>query len=63
VLPGRFMAIEQAMGMPRRPQSRGAALRYLRRFIEEMKATGFVAQALAASGQHDAAVAPAAAVE
>jgi polar amino acid transport system substrate-binding protein len=63
VLPGRFMAIEQAMGMPRRPQSRGVALHYLRRFIEEMKASGFVAQALAASGQHDAAVAPPAAVE
>jgi polar amino acid transport system substrate-binding protein len=38
-------------------------LHYLRRFIEEMKASGFVAQALAASGQHDAAVAPPAAVE
>jgi len=36
----------------------GAA--YLRSFIEEMKANGFVADALKRSGQHDAAVAPAA---
>jgi polar amino acid transport system substrate-binding protein len=63
VLPGRFMAIEQAMGMPRRGEARGEGLRYLRRFVEEMKASGFVAQALAASGQADAAIAPPAASE
>jgi polar amino acid transport system substrate-binding protein len=56
------MAIEQAMGMPRRPQTGGAGLRYLSRFVEEMKASGVVAQALQASGQADAAVAPPAAV-
>jgi len=55
VIPGRFMAINQAMGTPR---GRDAGLRYLRGFIEEMKASGFVAQALAASGQGEAAVAP-----
>jgi polar amino acid transport system substrate-binding protein len=55
VLPGRFMVIEQAMAVPR---ARDAALAYLDRFIEEMKASGFVAMALARSGQHDAAVAP-----
>lgn len=55
VLPGRFMVIEQAMAAPR---GRDQALAYLARFIEEMKASGFVATALARSGQHDAAVAP-----
>lgn len=55
VIPGRFMVIEQAVGIP---GGREAALPYLRAFVEEMKASGFVARALAASGQGDAAVAP-----
>ena len=55
VIPGRFMVIEQAMGTPK---GREAGVRYLRAFVEEMKASGFVAKALQASGQIDAAVAP-----
>jgi polar amino acid transport system substrate-binding protein len=55
VIPGPFMAIEQAMGTVK---GREAGIAYLRTFIEEMKASGFVARALAASGQGDAAVAP-----
>jgi polar amino acid transport system substrate-binding protein len=55
VIPGRFMVIEQAMGTPK---GRDAGVHYLREFIEEMKASGFVAKALSASGQTDAAVAP-----
>jgi polar amino acid transport system substrate-binding protein len=55
VIPGRFMVIEQAMGTPK---GRDASVRYLREFIEEMKASGFVAKALKASDQPDAAVAP-----
>jgi polar amino acid transport system substrate-binding protein len=55
VVPGRFMAIEQAMGTVKR---RDAGVAYLRTFIEELKASGFVAQALKASGQGDASVAP-----
>jgi polar amino acid transport system substrate-binding protein len=55
VIPGRFMAIEQAMGTVK---GRDAGIAYLRTFIEEMKASGFVAQALAASGQSGASVAP-----
>jgi polar amino acid transport system substrate-binding protein len=55
VIPGRFMVIEQAMGTPK---GREAGVRYLRRFIEEMKSSGFVANALKKSGQLDAAVAP-----
>lgn len=52
----RFMEIRQAMGTAKGKLA-GAA--YLRKFIEEMKASGFVADALKRSGQHDAAVAPA----
>jgi polar amino acid transport system substrate-binding protein len=52
------MAIEQAMGIPK---GRPAGIAYLRAFIEELKASGFVAQALAASGHGEASVAPAAA--
>jgi polar amino acid transport system substrate-binding protein len=55
IIPGRFMAIEQAMGTVK---GREAGAAYLRTFIEEMKVSGFVARALAASGQGDAAVAP-----
>jgi polar amino acid transport system substrate-binding protein len=56
VLPGRFMLIEQAVGIPK---SHDAGAAYVRAFVEEMKASGFVARALAASGQADASVAPA----
>ena len=53
-----FMEIRQAMGTPK---GRGeAAEAYLRAFIEEMKASGFVAEALRRSGQGDVTVAPAA---
>jgi polar amino acid transport system substrate-binding protein len=58
VLDGRFTAIEQAMGIPR---ARAAGLKFLQAFIEEMKAGGFVAEALRRSGQGEAAVAPPAA--
>ncbi len=57
MIPGRFMQIEQAVGIP---AGHDAALPYVKSFVEEMKASGFVAKALADSGQHDAAVAPAA---
>lgn len=58
VMDGRFMAIEQAMGTPKRNV---AGAQYLHAFIEEMKASGFVAQGLERSGQGDATVAPPAA--
>jgi polar amino acid transport system substrate-binding protein len=56
VMEGRFMGIQQAMCSPK---GREAAARYLHGFIEEMKQSGFVAKALAESGQ-SATVAPAA---
>lgn len=55
VIDGHFMVIEQAMGAPK---GRGGA-GYLRTFVEEMKASGFVARALEKNGQRDATVAPA----
>jgi polar amino acid transport system substrate-binding protein len=55
VLDGKFLTIEQAMTLPK---GRSAGHAYLRRFIEEMKASGFVAEALARSGQGEAQVAP-----
>ncbi len=55
LIPGRFMTIEQAMGMPK---GRESGARYLRAFIEEMKASGFVAEELKKSGQDPTAVAP-----
>jgi polar amino acid transport system substrate-binding protein len=55
VLPGRFMVIEQAMAIPR---GRPLAARYLNDFIDELKASGFIAQSLDKSGQSEAIVAP-----
>jgi polar amino acid transport system substrate-binding protein len=55
VMDGRFMEIRQAVGTPK---GRAAGARYLRAFIEEMKASGFVADALKRSHQPDATVAP-----
>lgn len=57
LLPGRFMVIQQAMGTPK---TRGeAAAKALHVFVEEMKASGFVAGALAAHKIEGASVAPA----
>jgi polar amino acid transport system substrate-binding protein len=55
VIEQRFMEIQQAMGTPK---GRSAGAKYLRAFVEEMKANGFVADALKGSNQPDAAVAP-----
>lgn len=55
VMGGRFMEIRQAMGMPK---GRPGAMAHLSEFIEEMKASGFVAGALARSNQHGVLVAP-----
>jgi polar amino acid transport system substrate-binding protein len=55
VLPDRFMAIGQAAGMPHgRPKAHAA----LEAFIRDMKSSGFVADALEASGQDRRAAAP-----
>ncbi len=57
LLPGRFMVIQQAMGTP---ASRGeAAQKALAAFVEDCKASGFVADALKRHGIQGAIVAPA----
>jgi polar amino acid transport system substrate-binding protein len=43
ILPGRFTAVQQAAGTPR---GHDAGARYLAAFIEEVKASGFVARAI-----------------
>ena len=56
LLPGRFMVIEQSMGVPK---GRTAAQSWLSAFIEDKKRSGFVADALKRHGIQGAAVAPA----
>lgn len=55
VMAGSFQQIRQAMVMPK---GRPAGLAYLTAFVEEMKADGFVADALKRSGMADVSVAP-----
>ncbi len=60
LLPGNFMVIQQAMGVPK---SRGAAAQaFVAAFVEEMKFSGFVAESLARHRIEGAAVAPAGAI-
>lgn len=56
LLDGRFMVINQAMSIPK---GRPAGAQYLAKFVEEMKATGFVADALRRHGIEGAVVASA----
>jgi polar amino acid transport system substrate-binding protein len=58
VIEGSYMSIGQASGVPK---ARTRAAAYLHDFIEEMKASGFVARKLQESGITDAKVAPPAA--
>jgi polar amino acid transport system substrate-binding protein len=55
MLTRRFMAINQAMGIPR---SREAGATYLRVFLDEMKSSGFVARAFAKNKITGASMAP-----
>ncbi len=58
IMSGAFQEIRQAMGMPKKNGEAGkAGAAYLAAFVEDMKASGFVADALKRSGQ-DAKVAP-----
>lgn len=58
MLPGRFMVIEQAMALPAGRGEEAAAA--LAEFVERMKSSGFVTEALARHGVEGALVAPAA---
>jgi polar amino acid transport system substrate-binding protein len=54
VMDGHFQEIREAMGVP---LGRDAGLQYLRGFVEEMKASGFVRKSLDRAGQMAAVVA------
>ena len=58
MLPGHFMVINQAMGLPKNRGAQAAA--YLHQFVEDMKATGVVAQAMKRHHIEGASLAPAA---
>jgi polar amino acid transport system substrate-binding protein len=58
LLDGRFMAVQQSIGVPK---GRAAGLAYLRGLVEEAKASGLVARAIAATGARGVSVAPRAA--
>ena len=55
LLEGRFMVINQAMAVP---HGRPAGAKYVDAFVEEMKATGFVANSLARHRVEGASIAP-----
>jgi polar amino acid transport system substrate-binding protein len=55
VLDGRFMAIQQALGIPK---GREDAAVYLRQFIEDAKASGVVAKAIDKAGVRGVSIAP-----
>ena len=56
LLPGRFMVIEQAMGMSR--DADPELVSFLADFVEDCKRIGFVSEALVRHGIEGAAVAP-----
>lgn len=58
LLEGQFTAVQQAIGTPK---SRAAAAAYLRQFVEDAKASGFVAAAIERNGVQGVSVAPPAA--
>lgn len=60
MLDGRFMAVQQAVGIPK---GRNVGLVYLRAFVEEAKASGMVAQSIAKTGFRGVSVAPKAAAQ
>jgi polar amino acid transport system substrate-binding protein len=56
LLDGKFSSVQQAMGTPRGRDDAGFA--YLSAFVEEMKASGYVAECIAAHGVIGLTVAP-----
>ena len=55
VLDGQFTAVQQAIGTPK---GREAAAKYLRAFVEEVKASGLVAEAISRNAVPGVSVAP-----
>jgi polar amino acid transport system substrate-binding protein len=54
-LEGRFMGVQQSIGVPK---GRDAGLAYLRGFVEDAKASGLVARAIEKTGARGVSVAP-----
>jgi polar amino acid transport system substrate-binding protein len=54
MLDGRFMAVQQAIGVPR---GRDAALAYLREFVLQARASGLVGRAIEKTGAQGVGVA------
>jgi polar amino acid transport system substrate-binding protein len=55
MLDGRFMGVQQSIGIPK---GRDAGLQYLRAVVEEAKASGLVAKAIERTGARGVSVAP-----
>ena len=55
ILDGRFMGVQQSIAVPR---GRDAGLAYLKRVVEEAKASGLVARAIERTGARGVSVAP-----
>jgi polar amino acid transport system substrate-binding protein len=55
LLDGQFTAVQQAIGTPK---ARETAAAFLRRFVEDVKASGLVAEAIARNGVRGVSVAP-----
>ena len=57
IVEGRFMGVQQSIAVPK---GREAGLAYLRRVVEDAKASGLVARAIERTGARGVSVAPAA---
>jgi polar amino acid transport system substrate-binding protein len=55
ILDGRFMGVQQSIGVPK---GRDAGLQYLRAVVEDAKASGLVARAIERTGARGVSVAP-----
>ena len=55
LLDGQFTAVQQAIGTPK---ARETAAAFLRRFVEDVKASGMVAAAISQNGVRGVSVAP-----
>jgi polar amino acid transport system substrate-binding protein len=55
ILDGNFTSVQQAAGVPK---GRPAGAKYLREFIEDVKATGLVAKLIEKNNVHGLTVAP-----
>lgn len=57
ILDGRFMAVQQAVGIPRNGDGTEAAIAWLTGFVEHARVSGLVAELIRKYGMHDLSVA------